>query len=105
MPGSYTDIQELLPCVLAMKEEGYTYPQIANQFGLAKEQVEELCSRKQRKQRRTEKGCISQPKSRPRKTPATQEQLQIVEYIHFCNYQRIDMKNGLTPFEIRSKAA
>ena len=27
------------------------------------------------------------------------------EYIHFYNYERINMKNGLTPFEIRSKAA
>lgn len=39
-------------------------------------------------------------------TPTTREQVQqmIDEYIHFYNYQRIDMKNGLTPFEIRSKA-
>ena len=29
----------------------------------------------------------------------------IDEYIYFYNFQRIDMKNGLTPFEIRSKAA
>lgn len=27
------------------------------------------------------------------------------EYIQFYNYERIDMKNGLTPFEIRNKAA
>ena len=27
------------------------------------------------------------------------------EYVHFYNYERINMKNGLTPFEIRSKAA
>ena len=39
--------------------------------------------------------------------PTTGEQVQqlVDEYIHFYNYQRIDMKNGLTPFEIRSKAA
>ena len=28
----------------------------------------------------------------------------VEEYVHFYNYERIDMKNGLTPFEIRSKA-
>ncbi len=27
------------------------------------------------------------------------------DYIQFYNYERIDMKNGLTPFEIRSKTA
>ena len=27
------------------------------------------------------------------------------EYVHFYNFERINMKNGLTPFEIRSKAA
>ncbi len=39
--------------------------------------------------------------------PTTGEQVQqlVDEYIQFYNYERIDMKNGLTPFEIRSKAA
>ena len=39
--------------------------------------------------------------------PTTSEQVQqlVDEYIYFYNFQRIDMKNGLTPFEIRSKAA
>ena len=37
----------------------------------------------------------------------TGEQVQHIvdEYIQFYNYERIDMKYGLTPFEIRSKAA
>lgn len=26
------------------------------------------------------------------------------EYVHFYNYERINLKNGLTPYEIRSKA-
>ena len=39
--------------------------------------------------------------------PATGKQVQqlVDEYIQFYNYERIDMKYGLTPFEIRSKAA
>ena len=28
----------------------------------------------------------------------------VEEYVHFYNYERITMKNGLTPYEIRSKA-
>ena len=32
------------------------------------------------------------------------EQL-VAEYIHFCNFERISLKNGLTPLEIRGKTA
>ena len=32
------------------------------------------------------------------------EQL-VAEYVHFYNFERFNLKNGLTPFEIRSKAA
>ena len=76
MSRQYTHVQELLPSVIAMKEKGYTYRQIADQFGMEKEQIEELCCRERRKQRKIEKGYIPQPKGRPRKTPAAQEQLQ-----------------------------
>ncbi|MBQ6858089.1 MAG: IS3 family transposase [Clostridia bacterium] len=37
-------------------------------------------------------------------TKAEVQQL-ITEYIHFYNYERINLKDGLTPVEIRSKAA
>lgn len=39
--------------------------------------------------------------------PTTREQVQLLvdQYIHFYNFERIDVKNGLTSFEIRSKAA
>lgn len=76
MSRAYTHVQGMLPSVLAMKEEGYTYRQIAQQFGLAKEQVKELCKRARRKQRKIEKGYVPQPKGRPRNIPATQERLQ-----------------------------
>ena len=32
------------------------------------------------------------------------EQL-VTEYVHFYNFDRISLKNGLTPLEIRGKAA
>lgn len=76
MPRQYTHVQGILPNVLAMKEKGYTYRQIAEQFGLTKKQIKELCSRTRRKQRKIDKGYIPQPKGRPRKNPATMEQLQ-----------------------------
>ena len=34
----------------------------------------------------------------------TEVKQAVAEYVQFCNYERIDLKNGLTPFEIRSKA-
>ena len=37
-------------------------------------------------------------------TRADVEQL-VAEYVYFYNFERINLKNGLTPFEIRSKAA
>lgn len=45
MSRQYTHVQGLLPSVIAMKEKGYTYRQIADQFGMEKEQIEELCRR------------------------------------------------------------
>ena len=38
-------------------------------------------------------------------TTRTQLEQLVTEYIHFYNYERINLKNGLTPVEIRSKAA
>ena len=32
-------------------------------------------------------------------------ELAVAEYVQFYNFERINLKNGLTPFEIRSKAA
>ena len=37
-------------------------------------------------------------------TRADVEQV-VAEYVYFYNFERINLKNGLTPFEIRSKAA
>ena len=76
MAREYTHVQELLPSILAMKGKGCTYRQIANQLGLKKEQVEDLCKRERRKEREIAHGYVPQPKGRPRKTPAAQDDLQ-----------------------------
>ena len=76
MPREYTHVQDLLPGILSMKNEGYTYRQIADQFGLKKQQVEELVWRERRKERKIAKGYIPRPKGRPRKTGVTQLALQ-----------------------------
>ena len=76
MSRPYTRVQELLPSVLAMKGEGYTLREIANHFGLSKVQVKELCKRERRRERKIKQGYLPRSKGRPRKAPATQEQLQ-----------------------------
>ena len=76
MSRQYTHVKDLLPSVLAMKRKGYTLREIANHFGLTKEQIKELCKRDRRRERKIKHGYLPQPKGRPRKAPATQEQLQ-----------------------------
>lgn len=43
--------------------------------------------------------------SRLRFSSRTEVEKAVAEYVQFYNFERIDMNNGLTPFEIRSKAA
>lgn len=38
-------------------------------------------------------------------SPRCEVEQLVLAYIHFYNYQRIPLKNGVTPFEIRSNAA
>ena len=37
-------------------------------------------------------------------TDRTEVEQAVAEYVHFYNFERINLKNGLTPNEIRSKA-
>ena len=76
MSRQYTHVKELLPSVLAMKGKGCTLREIANHFGLSKEQIKELCKRDPRREQKIKHGYPPPPKGRPRKAPATQEQLQ-----------------------------
>ena len=38
-------------------------------------------------------------------TTRTDVEQLVAEYVFFYNFERINLKDGLTPFEIRSKAA
>ena len=73
MPRQYTHVQELLPSVLAMKEENCTLREIANHFGLTREQIKGLCKRARRKEREIAKGYLPKPKGRPRKITASED--------------------------------
>ena len=66
------------------------------------------------RQERQPEGCPARDEE-TRRTGSNQETSSICalqevaravdEYVAFDNYERINLKNGLTPFEIRSKAA
>ena len=74
MSRQYTHVQELLPGVLAMKGEGCTLREIANHFGLTREQIKGLCKRARQKERRIARGHLPKPKGRPRKMPISEEE-------------------------------
>jgi hypothetical protein len=38
------------------------------------------------------------------KEMAADVEMAVAKYVHFYNFQRINLKNGLTPDEIRSKS-
>ncbi len=76
MSRNYTHVQHLLPEVLKMKSEGYTYRQIANHFNLTLIQIKQLAKRARRKLRKIENGYVPLPKGRPRKSEPTKEQIQ-----------------------------
>ena len=114
MSREYTHVQGLLPRVLAMKDEGDTNRQIADQLCLSRRQVEQLCNRERRKERKIANGYIPRPKGRLRKTHVTQSDLQhnrIIElemkvelpqnFLSECGR----MRRPSTPDEIRRKAA
>lgn len=83
MPRKYEKVQELLPVVKALVEEGYTQQQIAEQLGLGgKSVVKELLKRERRKAQQ----CI--PKQRGRKPAMT---LQEYKYEN----KRLKMENEL----------
>ncbi len=67
--------------VLARRSEGHRTDRLQNNW-LNKGNVEELCSRARRKQRRIEKGYIRTQRL-SEKTPATQEQLQNNRIVEF----------------------
>ena len=74
MPGSYTRIKVIEGEILAMKEAGKTRQEIADEFGLRKEQIKEAVKRFNRRQRAIEAGQALKARGRPRKSPRTAEE-------------------------------
>ena len=74
MPRKYTKIKELEPEVFRMKAEGKTNREIAEHFGLTREQIRELVKRHNRNERNVKQGNPPKTKGCPRKRQMTADE-------------------------------
>ena len=81
MSRGYAKEEILSEEVFRRKAAGETNREIGESYGLTKEQVKSLVKRQNRKQRLIAKGYVPQPKGRPRKSPAKEEQKRDNELI------------------------
>ena len=73
MARKYTKVEGLTEIIRQRKANGETNREIAESYGLSKDQVKQLMARQNRKERRIAAGYIPRPKGRPRKEPASEE--------------------------------
>ena len=73
MARKYTKVEGLTEIIRQRKANGETNREIAESYGLSKDQVKQLMARQNRKERRIAAGYIPRPKGRPRKETASEE--------------------------------
>ena len=73
MARKYTKVEGLTEIIRERKAKGETNREIAESYGLTKQQVKQLMARQNRKERRMAAGYIPRPKGRPRKEAASEE--------------------------------
>ena len=74
MPRKYEKVQELLPVVKQLAENGWTQRQIAEELGLSgKEVVKGVLKRERQKENKIAQGIMPRPKGRPRKEAAPRD--------------------------------
>ena len=74
MARRYTKVEALAETVRSRHEQGETYAEIANSYGLEKKQLRRLMERQRRKERKIAAGYIPRPKGRPRKEGSSEEE-------------------------------
>lgn len=107
----YTNIKEIEPEIIAMREAGKTRREIAEHCGLEKRQIVWWVSRYNKAQAKLAAGIMPQPQGRPRKDAPPRDvvaeqayevkHLKSDNYIHFYNYQHIQLKTGVAPLMLR----
>ena len=77
MPRKYTHMMQYEDEIFRLKEEGYSYREIAEKLGVTHEQVREFIHRHNKKQRQISTQKLPKPKGRPRvRELTTEEQLR-----------------------------
>ena len=124
MSRKYTKVAKLSEEVFRRKATGETNREIVESYGLSLQQIKALIKRQNRKARQeyhfrlsmSSPGCAydnagkflctlkTECLYRSKFAGQNEMQLAVAAYVQFYNFERIDLKNGLTPFEIRSKA-
>lgn len=87
----YTNIKVHEKEIVAMKAAGKTKREIANAFGLEKEQVKGFLKRYRRREERAAAGILPRPKGRPRKDGQPRDVVAEQAY----EIQRLKMENNL----------
>ena len=85
----YTKIQTLETEIVSMHEDGKTHREIAEHFGLERNQVKKCMERLHRRQRKEAAGIQTRPKGRPRKDGQPPHQSEAAEL------KRLRMENQL----------
>ena len=85
----WTNIKSIEPEIIAMREAGKTHREIAEHFGLEKEQIKNWVSRYNREQARLSAGLPAKRRGRPRKG-----ELKSVEEYKY-EIERLKMENKL----------
>lgn len=87
----YTHISLIEADIIAMRKAGKSRREIAEHFGLEKEQIKSWINRYNRKQKKLEMGITPRPKGRPRKDALPRD--VIAEQTYEIN--RLKMENKL----------
>jgi transposase-like protein len=74
MGREYTNIKAREKEILALREEGQTRQEIADELGLTKAQIMEWVKRYNRRQKNEKEGRLPRKKGRPRTRPLTAEE-------------------------------
>ena len=88
---SYTHINLIETEIIAMREAGKSRREIAEHFGLDKEQIKWWITRYNRKKKKLEAGIVPQPKGRPRKDATPRDTVTEQAY----EIDRLKMENKL----------
>ena len=100
MSRSYLHIKEYESEVLKLKEQGYTNREIAEKFGVSKEQIKGLLKRKRKRDEKQSYGILPKKRGRPPKDYCVSEQDKISELKYIlarkdAKIKSLEMENEL----------